>query len=630
MINEQVFLWSGFTLFILGMLALDLGVFQRKPHVIEMKEAFGWFGFWMGLALIFNLGIVIFHDRGTEAGLEFLTGFLVEKSLSIDNIFVFILIFRYFHVPPVYQHKVLFWGIIGAIILRGIFIMGGMAILDRFHWSIYVFGGVLFLTGISMLLKKNESYHPEKNWLIRFFQRFFPVNPSYEGHHFFIRKNHRLFVTPLFIVLLAIESSDILFALDSIPAIFSITSDPFIVYTSNIFALLGLRALYFAVSGFMNTFYFLHYGFSSIIIILAIKMLLSDVYEIPVAFLLALIIVILLICVIISLLRPRQADLKIVFERLERLGLISFRRLLMFENIIDLRNLKVKDAMQPREKVAAIQLNLPWEKNQELISRTRFSRYPVIKSKEGNQIGVIHVKNLLFLKSEEMNAKRIKSLTHPCVEIDENALLEEALGLFQRNSEHLAIVINSAGQWAGILCIEDVLEEIVGRIDDEFDLDRAGKFVSLAEALSPDYIVFDLEARSIPEAVKEMIEHISPNDLPINRQAVIQTILKRDATVPTYLGNGVAVPRGRIKGLNKPVLAFARSGEGIPIEGTIERAELIFLLLTPYGTARMQPHLLADIIDLKESEYVMERLHKTNSPQEVIEAIRAGQQVAID
>lgn len=630
MISQHMVLWGGFILFILAMLVLDLGVFQRKPHVIGMKEALGWFSFWVVLALVFNLGVVLFNERGTLAGLEFFTGFIVEKSLSIDNIFVFILIFNFFRVPPVYQHKVLFWGIIGAIIMRAIFILAGLAILTRFHWTIYVFGAFLLITGINVMLKRQEKYNPKKNWLIRLFRRIFPVTDRYDSNHFFTRINGRLFATPLFIVLLAIESSDILFAVDSIPAIFAITSDPFIVYTSNIFALLGLRSLYFAVSGFMNTFYFLHYGFASIIIILAVKMLLSDVYRLPISLALALIIVILLVCVIVSLLWPRKADLKILFERLERLNLISFRRLLMFENVIDLGDIKVRDSMQPRNKISTISLDIPWAECKRLINETRYSRYPLVENKNGDPVGIIHVKNLLFLEDKEMTAERLKSLACPKLIIKEDLLLEHALTRFQRSYENMAIVVNASGEWTGIIVIEDVLEEIVGRIGDEFDLARAGKFISLADALSPGRIIFDLEAHSMSDAINNIINQIPSNELPVNRQTIIHAVLKRDAAIPTYLGDGIAVPRGRVDGIDKPILAFARSGEGIPLENTNNRAELIFLLITPRGMARMQPHLLADIIGLKDSDYVMERLRKTNSPEEVMETIRAGQQVILD
>lgn len=306
MLREPIFLWGGFTLFILAMLALDLGIFQRRPHRIGVTESLLWMSFWITLALIFNLGIILFYQQDPQAGYTFFAGFIVEKSLSIDNIFVFTLIFEYFRVPRIYQHKVLFWGIIGAIILRAFFIIGGLTILNHLHWSLYIFGVFLFLTGISMLFKKKKTYHLEKNWLISFFKRFFPITTHYEGNHFFIRKNKLILATPLFLALLAIESADIIFAVDSIPAIFAITSDPFIVYTSNIFALLGLRALYFAISGFMNRFYLLHYGFAVILIFLSIKMLLSDIYQVPILLSLTLIIFTLFICIITSLLRSRK------------------------------------------------------------------------------------------------------------------------------------------------------------------------------------------------------------------------------------------------------------------------------------------------------------------------------------
>lgn len=612
------------------MLALDLGVFQRKPHVIKVKEALGWFGFWIGLALLFNIGLIFFHERGKQAGLEFFTGFLIEKSLSIDNIFVFILIFSYFRVPPIYQHKVLFWGIIGAIIMRAFFIIAGLAILTRFHWTTYVFGSFLLITGISMLIKKNNDFNPMNSWLIKLFKRIMTVSNRYERNNFFISKNGKLIATPLFIVLLAVESSDIIFAVDSIPAIFAITSDPFIVYTSNIFALLGLRSLYFAVSGFLSTFYFLHYGFASIIIILAIKMLLSSVYKLPIMVALTLIIVILLLCIIISLLWPRKVDLKLLFERIEKLKLISFRRLLMFENIIDLGDLNVRDAMQSRDKITVLRLDEPWEENKRVITKTKFSRYPLVEQENGEPIGIIHVKNLLFKDEKQLSADRLRSIARQPLIIREDLLLEDALSHIQRSYEHSSIVVNENNEWIGFLCIEDILEEIVGRIGDEFDTERVGKYTSLSDALSPNRIFLDLEATSMLNAIKKIVSRIPQNELPVNHRTIIRSILKRDAMVPTYFGDVFAVPRCRIAGITKPILAFARSGEGIPLEGTHKRAELIFLLVTPRGVAGMQPHMLADIMGLKESEHVMDRLRQSNSPNEIIEAIKSGEQISLD
>jgi tellurite resistance protein TerC len=498
--------WIGFTVFILLMLALDLGLFQRRPHAIGMKEALAWFALWTGLTLLFNIGVVLFHDRGAEAGLEFFTGFLVEKSLSIDNVFVFLLIFNYFQSPPAYQHKVLFWGILGAIVLRVVFIIGGLALMERFHWAIYLFGAFLLATGLHMLRKKESVYDPKKNWVIRNFRRFFPVMDRYENNQFFAHKDGRLWATPLFIALLAIESSDIVFAADSIPAIFAITPDPFIIYTSNIFAMLGLRALYFAIAGFMQTFHFLHYGFASIITILGIKMLLDDVYKLPLAFSLVLIVFILLICVIVSLLRPRKADLKMMFERTERLGLIPFRRLLLIENIIDLGDLHVRDAMRDRSGVRVLRLDVPWQGNLRLISDTRFSRYPLVQGDGDRPLGVIHVKNIpLADPPEQMTTDHLKRLARAGFEMREDLPLEEALARFQRRDDRLAFVVNANGEWTGILTFEDVLEEIVGKVGDEFDPARAGQFISLADSLSPGRIVFQLQARSMSEAIQNII-----------------------------------------------------------------------------------------------------------------------------
>lgn len=623
--------WIGFTGFILLMLALDLGLFQRRPHVIGPKEALAWFAVWTGLALLFNIGIILFHERSVEAGLEFFTGFLVEKSLSIDNVFVFILVFNYFDVPAAYQHKVLFWGIVGAIVLRVIFIVGGLALMEQFHWTIYVFGGFLLATGLGMMFRKESVYDPEKNFVIRNFRRFFPVTARYEGNRFFTRVDGRLWATPLFVVLLAIESSDIIFAVDSIPAIFAITPDPFIVFTSNVFAMLGLRALYFAVAGFMQMFHFLHYGFASIITILGIKMLVSELFEVPVELSLVLIVFILMTCVIVSLLRPRKADLKLMFERTERLGLIPFRRLLLIENIIDLGELHVRDAMRGRSGVRVIHLEAPWEETLKMIRETRFSRYPLVASDGPLPLGILHIKDLFFSgDTHTITPDRLKELARPGPKLPENLPLEEALARFQRRFDRMAIVLDAQGHWTGVITIEDVLEEIVGKIRDEFDLARAGQYISLADSLSPGRIVLDLRARSMREAIQKLLVRIPPEELPADSQAITRAVLQREDALATYLGHGLAIPHARLDGIGKPVLVFARCEEGIPVETTNERAELIFLLLTPRGMPRAQTRLLADIAGLFDSEYVAERLRKAQTPEAVIEVIRAGQEVATD
>jgi tellurite resistance protein TerC len=273
--------WVLFNLFILGLLVLDLKVFHRHLHEVKLKEALGWSAFWIGLALFFNLGLTLW--RGPQAGLEFLTGYLIEKSLSVDNIFVFLLIFTYFKVPAMYQHEVLFWGILGALVMRAFFIAAGVALLHQFHWIIYVFGAFLVFTGIKLALEKDKQIHPEHNPVLKLLARLMPMTNRYaEGGKFFVRQNGRWVATPLVAVLLVVETTDLIFAVDSIPAILAITDDPFIVYTSNVFAILGLRALYFALAGVMRLFHYLHYGLAAILVFVGVKMLIAEWYKIPI------------------------------------------------------------------------------------------------------------------------------------------------------------------------------------------------------------------------------------------------------------------------------------------------------------------------------------------------------------
>ncbi|HDP81106.1 MAG TPA: TerC family protein [Spirochaetes bacterium] len=298
----QYVLWAGFVLFILGLLVLDLKVFQRKEHEISVREALLWTGFWIALSLVFNAGVYYFE--GAQPALEFLTGYLIEKSLSVDNIFVFLLIFTYFGIKPKYQHKVLFWGILGALVMRAVFILTGIALIQKLHWIIYVFGAFLVFIGIRMAFEKEKEVHPEKNPVLRLFKRFFPVTDTYEEGTFFVRRAGKLVATPLFVVVLVIETTDVVFAVDSIPAILSITLDPFIVYTSNVFAILGLRALYFAIAGIMAIFYYLHYGLSAILVFVGVKMLIADFYKIHTGVALGVVGGVLLLSILASLVFP--------------------------------------------------------------------------------------------------------------------------------------------------------------------------------------------------------------------------------------------------------------------------------------------------------------------------------------
>ncbi|HWR14525.1 MAG TPA: TerC family protein [Terriglobales bacterium] len=270
---ENLYFWIGFNAFVVMMLVLDLTVFHRKSHTIKFKEALVWSAFWISLAAIFA-GIV-YYWRGRAVSLDFITGYLIEESLSVDNLFVFLLIFKYFKVPSQYQHKVLFWGIIGALVMRFIFIWAGVALINRFHWIIYIFGAFLVYTGFKLFRGTGSDVKPENNPVLKAFRKFFPVTRDYEQDKFFVR--HRgIYATPLFLVLIVIETTDVVFAADSIPAILAITRDPFIVYTSNVFAILGLRSLYFALSGMMDLFHYLHYGLAVILSFIGVKMLLSN------------------------------------------------------------------------------------------------------------------------------------------------------------------------------------------------------------------------------------------------------------------------------------------------------------------------------------------------------------------
>ena len=307
--NDQIWLWVGFNLFVLAMLALDLGVFHRQAHVVALRESIAWTVVWVALALAFNGGL--WHFYGSQKAVEFFTGYLIEKSLSVDNVFVFALLFSYFAVPAKYQHKVLFWGILGALIMRALMIALGAALIAKFTWIIYVFGAFLIVTGIKMVMKREEAIHPERNPVVRWFKRIFPVTKDYREDRFFVKEGGRRWATPLVVVLLLVELSDLLFAVDSIPAIFAVTTDPFIVYTSNVFAILGLRSLYFALAGVLDKFHYLKIGLGVVLAFVGVKMLLAHTaWKLPTLLSLGIVVLILAVSVVASLLRPKPAVTK--------------------------------------------------------------------------------------------------------------------------------------------------------------------------------------------------------------------------------------------------------------------------------------------------------------------------------
>ena len=300
MTPDRLLLWIVFNIFVLGMLTVDLGVFHRKAHAVTNREATTWCLVWVTLAIVFNAGVYIW--LGPEKALEFFTGYLIEYSLSVDNLFVFILIFSYFAVPASYQHRVLFWGILGALLMRGAFIGTGALLLHHFHWIIYIFGAFLVFTGIKMLMEEETTVRPADNPVIKVLKRLMPLSSEYKGQSFFVKQKRRWAATPLFVVLLVVESTDLIFAVDSVPAIFAVSTDPFIVYTSNVFAILGLRSLYFLLAGVIDLFAYLRYGLGAVLGFVGIKMLLVDIYKIPIGISLAVVAGILTFAIVASLL----------------------------------------------------------------------------------------------------------------------------------------------------------------------------------------------------------------------------------------------------------------------------------------------------------------------------------------
>ena len=292
-------LWGGFAAFVITVLALDLGVFHRKAHAVSLREAAAWSVAWVTLALAFN-GIVWYWLGPTKA-LEFTTGYVIEEALSVDNIFVFLVLFSFFRVPAAYQHRVLFWGILGAIVMRAIFIMAGAALLARFHWIIYVFGAILVVTGVRLFAQRDEEPDPERNPVLRVFRRFVPTVSEYHGQRFTIVEHGRRYATPLLAVLVAVEATDLIFAVDSIPAVFAVTRDPFIVYTSNIFAILGLRAMYFLLAGVMDRFRYLKPGLALVLMFVGTKMTLTEIFPVPIGVSLGVVAGILAVSILVSL-----------------------------------------------------------------------------------------------------------------------------------------------------------------------------------------------------------------------------------------------------------------------------------------------------------------------------------------
>jgi tellurite resistance protein TerC len=305
-VSDSVLLFGGFSVFVVVMLALDLTVFHRNAHSVRVREAVIWYGIWVGLAVLFNIGIFVW--MGADKGNEFLTAYVIELSLSVDNIFVFLIVFSSFGVPPEYRHRVLFLGILGAVVMRGLFIATGVALLENFSWLIFLFGGFLVFTGVKLAIRRDEEVQPDQNPVMKLAKRFLPVTSEFEGQKFFVRRAGKWFVTPLFMVLIGLETTDLIFAVDSVPAVLAISDDPFIIWSSNVFAILGLRALFFLVDGILPYFRYLNFGLSVILVFIGIKMITSGAYHMPTTISLGTVGLILTITILASYIAKRRED----------------------------------------------------------------------------------------------------------------------------------------------------------------------------------------------------------------------------------------------------------------------------------------------------------------------------------
>ena len=304
--SDSVLLFGGFSVFVVVMLALDLTVFHRNAHTVRVREAVIWYGIWVGLAVLFNIGIYVW--MGVDKGNEFLTAYVIELSLSVDNIFVFLIVFSSFGVPPEYRHRVLFLGILGAVVMRGLFIATGVALLENFSWLIFLFGGFLVFTGVKLAIRRDEEVQPDQNPVMKLAKRFLPVTSDFEGQKFFVRRAGKWLVTPLFMVLIGLETTDLIFAVDSVPAVLAISDDPFIIWSSNVFAILGLRALFFLVDGILPYFRYLNFGLSVILVFIGIKMITSEAYHMPTTISLGTVGSILTITILASYIAKRRED----------------------------------------------------------------------------------------------------------------------------------------------------------------------------------------------------------------------------------------------------------------------------------------------------------------------------------
>jgi tellurite resistance protein TerC len=458
---SDVVLWGLFGAVILGLLALDLGLLRRAAHVVTFREALGWSAVWITAALGFN--VLIYFWRGPEPAVEFLTGYLVEKALSVDQLFVFVLIFSHFRVPAQYQHTVLFWGIFGALVMRMLLIALGVTLIQAVQWVLAVFGAFLVFTAVRLLFHKDRPVRPEQNLLVRVARRFLPVSQEYAGSRFFIRPGGRLVATPLLLVLLVVETTDLIFALDSIPAILAITLDPFVVYTSNVFALLGMRSLYFALAGIIPFFHYLHHAFAGILAFAGAKMLLAEFYEIPDGAALGVVGGLLFVATVASVLRPRESQIEALLAQGTETGQFEKAEAELVGRIFHFSDRRVGSLMTPRPEVVWLD---PRDSHEELarkISRAPDSQLPVARGGLDDVIGVVQAKDLLATLLRGADLDLVAAARRPLL-VPEYLPALKALELFRQSHSDTALVVDEYGNVDGLVTLRDIAEAILGGV----------------------------------------------------------------------------------------------------------------------------------------------------------------------
>jgi tellurite resistance protein TerC len=493
--------WAIFVGIVVAVLAVDLLVLHRNAHEVTLREAAFLMAGWVTLAIAFTPFVWLW--RGGESAGEYLAGYVLEMSISIDTVFVFAMIFMYFRVPPLYRHRVLFWGVLGALVFRAVFIVLGVELLERFHWAIYVFGVFLVFTGIKMARSDAHEINPERNPILRLMKRFVPMTTAYDGQRFLVRSGGRWMATPLVAVLVVVESMDVMFALDSIPAVFAVTQDPFVVYTSNAFAMLGLRTLYFLMAPLVERLGFVRVALAALLVLAGVKMLLSDVFHVPIW--VVLLVIAAVAGVVIHEMRMTLGELKTLV--LSHRG-VNDRQRKIVSRLFDVQERKLRDVIIPRARVVTLAGDLPVKAALSQLVGSGHSRAPVCGSNPDEVAGTVHLIDLI--RAEERGS--VREHARAPVLLPESTSVLDALAQLQQTQQTMALVVEEHGGFEGIVTVEDLVEELVGEVWDEFDLP--------------------------PKAIEEDASHgfVVPGNMPIHKLAQYDVELPRSARWSTIAG----------------------------------------------------------------------------------------------